>query len=140
MINRLKELRIEKKLSQKIIAAHLNITQQTYSDYETGRTNPDIDTLILISDILETSIDYLLGREDDLGSINIYPATDPVNSLSGEEQKIIDFIRKNPPRHATEWISLYTELPPYMQESIFAELRGMHLGYKAAKAEKPARK
>ena len=69
MIKRLKELRSEKQLNQKQLAALLNITQQTYSDYETGRTNPDIDTLLQISKILECSIDYLLGNSDDFGNI-----------------------------------------------------------------------
>lgn len=77
---------------KKKIAACLNITQQTYSDYETGRTNPDIDTLILISDILETSIDYLLGREDDLGNITI--KTEKPAPLPQDEQNLLDVYRK----------------------------------------------
>lgn len=92
MITRLKELRNEKGLNQKKIAACLNITQQTYSDYETGRTNPDINTLILISDILETSIDYLLGREDELGNITI--KSDAPAPLPQDEQKLLDIYRK----------------------------------------------
>ena len=134
MIKRLKETRIEKKLSQREIASLLNITQQTYSDYETGRTNPDIATLIKISDILEVSTDYLLERSDDFGVINVYHQTDNVAALSADEQRLIDVLRKNPPHNATDWLGLYTELPLYMQEKIFAELKGMHLGYKAAQA------
>lgn len=135
MIKRLKEIRVEKKINQKEIAALLNITQQTYSDYETGRTNPDIETLIRISNILETSIDYLLGFSDELGVINIYRHTDNINDLSSDEQKIVDAIRKTPPLNATEWVTWYVQLPSYMQESIFAELRGMYLGFKASKAD-----
>ena len=137
---RLKELRVEKGLNQKELASYLNITQQTYSDYETGRTNPDIETLIRISTVFETSIDYLLSREDDLGVIHVYPQTDKLDTLTADEQKLIDRLRKNPPLNATEWIELYSELPRYMQESIFAELRGMHLGFKASKAEKASKK
>ena len=92
MIARLKEVRNEKGLNQKKIAAYLNITQQTYSDYETGRTNPDINTLILISNILETSIDYLLGREDDFGNITIQ--TEKPAPLPQDEQKLLDTYRK----------------------------------------------
>lgn len=94
MITRLKEVRNEKGLNQKKIATCLNITQQTYSDYETGRTNPDIDTLILISDILETSIDYLLGREDDLGNITIH--TEKPAPLPQDEQTLLNNFRKLP--------------------------------------------
>ncbi len=138
--NRIKELRVEKKINQKEIAALLNVTQQTYSDYETGQTNPSYEVLNLIADFFQCSTDYLLGREDDLGVIRIYPQTDKLDALNADEQKIIDFIRKNPPLNATDWIELYAELPRYMQESIFAELRGMHLGFKAAKTKNAAKK
>ena len=77
MIKRLKECRNDKGLSQKEIAKLLNITQQTYSDYETGRTNPDIDTLLSIAAILGCTTDYLLGRTDDFGNVS-------VQSLSSE--------------------------------------------------------
>lgn len=90
MINRLKELRLEKKLTQKEIAIKLNITQQTYSDYETGRTDPDIETLILIGDILETRIDYLLGREDDFGNVHVH-GTAP--QLTADEKELLDIFR-----------------------------------------------
>ncbi len=133
MIKKLKESRLECEYTQKEMAAFLNITQQTYSDYETGRTNPDIDTLTKIADVLNVAIDYLLGRADDFGNITIYKNTENVDTLSPDEQRIIERIRKNPPHNATEWIELYAELPDYMQENIFAELKGMYLGYKATK-------
>ena len=71
MIKRLKELRTEKRLTQNALAQKLNVTQQTYSDYETGKTNPNVETLIALADILECSIDYLVGRADDFGSISV---------------------------------------------------------------------
>jgi len=123
MIARLKEVRNEKGLNQKKIAAYLNITQQTYSDYETGRTNPDINTLILISNILETSIDYLLGREDDFGNITIH--TEKPAPLPQDEQ---------------EFLTMYRALPSYLKDSIFSELKGMYKAYLASKSEKTTRR
>ena len=95
MIQRLKDARLEKGLSQKVFAQKLNITQQTYSDYETGRTNPDIEMLKNIADILETSLDYLLGRSDDFGNINIQQKS-PAPSLSQEEQDLLNDFRSLP--------------------------------------------
>lgn len=122
MIARLKELRNEKGLTQKEIAEYLNITQQTYSDYETGRTNPDIDTLILISVILETSIDYLLGREDDFGNITITTAPAALR-LSEREQNLLDVYRKLDTVNKMH-VSAYAEVRLEEQEkSSFSKVR-----------------
>ena len=135
---RIKEIRVEKKWSQKTLASKIYIAQNTLSQIETNIAKPSIDVLVSLADILEVSIDYLLGREDDFGNVTVYQQTDNVASLSSDEQRIIDYIRKNPPHNATEWMAFYAELPRYMQESIFAELKGMHLGYTVSKATKNA--
>lgn len=67
MLANLKDLRKEFGLSQKQMAEKLSISQQTYSDYEKGKTEPTIDTLIKISELFKVSIEYLLGLEDDFG-------------------------------------------------------------------------
>ena len=56
----LKELRGKK--TQEELAKEWNITQRTYSNYETGKRQPNIDMLIFIADYYHTSIDYLVGR------------------------------------------------------------------------------
>ena len=88
-----------------------------------------------MADFFACSIDYLLGRSDDFGAIAVYPKTDNLSSLTDQEQKIIDVLRKSTPTNASEWITMYAELPRYMQESIFAELKGMYLGYSVSKSK-----
>jgi transcriptional regulator with XRE-family HTH domain len=60
--NRLKELRINKKLTQCEISKLLNIAQNTYSQYERGIREPDINTLIKIADFHSTSVDFIIDR------------------------------------------------------------------------------
>lgn len=93
MIQNLKEARNEKGLSQKDVAKYINLTQQTYSDYETGRTNPDIETLIKIADLLNISVDYLLGRSDDFGAISIKKSSP---AMTAEEQALLNDFRSLP--------------------------------------------
>ncbi|MCL2676043.1 MAG: helix-turn-helix domain-containing protein [Firmicutes bacterium] len=64
MENRLKELRQEKNLAQKQVAALLNMSQTGYSKYETGENDIPTKILIKLSEIHEVSVGYLLGVED----------------------------------------------------------------------------
>lgn len=61
--DRLKTLRKEKKLTQKELAEQIGIKQNSYSDWENGKTEPSFENLINLADLLEVSLDCLLGRE-----------------------------------------------------------------------------
>jgi len=64
MYERIRNLREDKDLTQKEMAAMLSIGQTTYSDYELGKLNIPIPILIKLAAYHNTSIDYLLGRTD----------------------------------------------------------------------------
>ncbi len=85
----LKEMRKEAGYTQTAMAELLHISQQTYSDYENSKTFPDETLLIKIADTLDVSIDYLLGRTDDLGA----PVLGSAPEYSAEEQKLIQDYR-----------------------------------------------
>lgn len=61
---KLKELREENSISQQEIATFLNIRQNTYSQYETGKRQLPIDVLIKLAKFYKTTTDYILGLED----------------------------------------------------------------------------
>ena len=63
-MNRIKQLRTEKGMRQTELAKILKIGQATMSNWETGRSEPDYDALIEMSEIFGTSIDYILGNSD----------------------------------------------------------------------------
>ncbi len=56
-------LRKAKGFSQEYIAEQINVSRQTISNWELGETNPNPEQLLLLSKILETSVDSLLGNE-----------------------------------------------------------------------------
>lgn len=60
-LKRLKDLREDKDLFQKDIATMLNISQQYYSEYETGKRSIPIELLIILSKFYGVSTDYLLN-------------------------------------------------------------------------------
>ncbi len=61
----LRAVREDKDLKQKDIAKILNVSQNTYSQYETGVISLTAEVLIKLSDFYEVSIDYLLDRTDN---------------------------------------------------------------------------
>ena len=60
---RLKELRLRKKLSQRAVARKLNIDNSTLSGYERNIISPSIDMLRSLAVIYNTTSDYILGIE-----------------------------------------------------------------------------
>ncbi len=62
---RLKELRIEKGLTQTQLAKELRVNQRTISNWEVGERQPDLDTLEVIAKYFNVSYDYLLGLTDE---------------------------------------------------------------------------
>jgi transcriptional regulator with XRE-family HTH domain len=59
---RLKALRLEKNITQRVVATYLNITDTAYGFYEQGKNYPNMDVLIKLADYFEVSLDYLVGR------------------------------------------------------------------------------
>ena len=63
-MNRLKELRLERGLLQSDIAKIINKSERTVGFYETGERDMGTETLAILSDFLNVSIDYLLGKSN----------------------------------------------------------------------------
>ena len=57
---RIKEIRIENKLTQKEFGDKLSVSQDTISLWETGKSLPTAEFLILIAKTFKVSVDYIL--------------------------------------------------------------------------------
>ena len=64
MENRIKMLRKEAGISQKKLGDELGVAQTTISAWESGRNEPDYDSIRKMANILCTSPDYLMGYND----------------------------------------------------------------------------
>lgn len=62
MQNRIRDLREDMDMRQSDLARETGIDQRTISNYETGKTSPDAESLIILADFFDVTIDYLLGR------------------------------------------------------------------------------
>ena len=62
---KLKEVRLKFNIRQKDVCDALSIPQNTYSQYENNKREPDNETLSRIADYFHVTTDYLLGRTDE---------------------------------------------------------------------------
>lgn len=61
----LRAIREDRDIKQKEVAEILNVSQNTYSQYETGVISLTAEVLIKLADYYNVSIDYLLDRTDN---------------------------------------------------------------------------
>ena len=60
---RLKDLRIEKNLSQHALALEIHYAQSVVCDWENGKTDPTASAIVAVADYFNVSCDFLLGKE-----------------------------------------------------------------------------
>lgn len=61
---KLQQARKQKRMTQQQVANQLGINRSTYTYYELGKSNPDLERLYRLSRLLEVSADWLLSPED----------------------------------------------------------------------------
>ena len=62
-MNRIRELRKQKKMTQKELAKHLQIADSTLSYWEMGKYEPDFESLKALSRFFLVPIDYIIGED-----------------------------------------------------------------------------
>lgn len=87
-----REILKNEQINQSAFADKLGVSRQCITDYKSGKSVPSVQTLCKMSDLLHVSVDYLLGREDDLGNISISPS--PASELTTEERELVDAFRR----------------------------------------------
>lgn len=61
---RIRELRVERGLSQKEFAEQIGVAQNTVAQYEKGTAKTSLEVIVSLAVILNTTTDYLLGLEN----------------------------------------------------------------------------
>jgi len=82
----LKAVRENNKFSQQKLADLLHVSRSTIAMWETGKSEPNLSHLEKLSDILSISVDELLGKTNEVCSINEIPDFE----LNNRNEKYID--------------------------------------------------
>jgi transcriptional regulator with XRE-family HTH domain len=67
-MNNIRTLRAEQNLSQSELAKQVHVHQTAVSQWESGKTNPDMQQAIVLANFFNVSVDYILGRNAERNS------------------------------------------------------------------------
>lgn len=123
MTNRIRELRKENKLTLKQLGDFLGLAESTISQYETGKREPDIKTMVKLSEYFHVSLDYLMGNVSEpwfyldndriLREINSYGNEEPLVSIRQRLLTAFDQLNDEGQSKAVERVEELTEIPKY---------------------------
>lgn len=87
MKNRIRELRQAKKITMKELGRELGVAESTISQYETGKRQPDNETLLRLGEFFGETVGYILGVEEK-------PAVSINDGLSKRERYLLERFRE----------------------------------------------
>ena len=88
LAKRIKELRLEKNLTQEELGKLINVTKVSICCYENAARVPTLETLLALADVFNVGLDYLLGREETVEVL------EEKTKMSKEEVEFIKEVRK----------------------------------------------
>ena len=86
--DRLKSERNKKKISQRQLGDYIGVSQQTIGSWETGRTQPDQESLKQLAQFFNVSLDYLMGES------NIRNTSTKIDTAIQDDAELADFWNK----------------------------------------------
>ena len=81
---KLRELRIEKGFSMSNLAIKIGVSDAAISNWENGINEPKANYIVKLANIFNVSTDYLLGRENEVGFVEVTP------TLTSDQQELLD--------------------------------------------------
>lgn len=90
----MREYRLAARMAAKQLGSMLHLRESSITMYETGKREPSPDTLVMIADILGTTVDALLGRQTEPEE-NKKPAAEN-HELSESERELIRLLEHVP--------------------------------------------
>ena len=91
-MNVFKEARKRKGLSQKELGEIIHVSQGSISQWEIGKTTPDLKTIVRLANLYGTTTDYLLGRTDN--PLSMIPGDTPYVECTPYERLLLESYRK----------------------------------------------
>ena len=99
--DKIKNARTIKKLTQEQVAEDLNVSRQTISNWENGKSLPDIVSIIRMSELYDLSLDELLK-----GDATLLNKIERDMKVAKAENNVIKFVRKRSDTYLTDMLQV----------------------------------
>lgn len=100
---KLKQLRVQKNISQVELAKYLGVVRSTICQYEKGNRIPDTETLIKLADYFNVSVDCLLGHNEITPEEQAAGATETIKkSITPIEDEMLYLFREIGRKHGEQ--------------------------------------
>jgi len=90
--SRIKQLRKAQKMTQEDLGKVLGVTKASISGYENETREPDIKTLLKLSDYFQVTVDYLLAKNPELNGDWPTQSSFEAELTADEKRQLKDFI------------------------------------------------
>jgi len=101
--NRIKDLRDENNMTQIRLSIELGVSQETISAYEIGKHYPSVKSLMRMSELFNTSMDYIMGMS-------------PIRNT---------LLEKGLPDDDVRFLQLYRKLDRLKKEKAYSYMQGL---------------
>jgi len=109
---RIRTHRENRGLTQSDIARALEITPQAVSKWERGENAPDISQLVPLAEMLDVSVDWLLGRRAAAGELSYEKAGVSIDAATAAKVQMAEILATQDPRVLTPFWSFASALEP----------------------------
>ena len=101
-MERLRELRLKRGMTQKYVALTLGVKGPSVSNWESGKTTPTTENVAALAKLYNVSVDYLLGRDEE----------QPKSMEDSERQRYVSKLIEYTPAQLKELTDLAARLWP----------------------------
>ncbi len=99
----IRQIRTEKGYTLQYVEEQVGIAKGNLSRYERNLNFPSIEICVNLANFFGCSLDYLIGREDDFGNVNVIVKND-AQPLTEKETKLLELFRKIPTLYQSQVI------------------------------------
>ena len=103
MPNRIREVRKLNGMTMKQLGAEIGVAESTVSQYETGKREPDNETLLRIGELFNVTVGYLLGAEEQKEN----PTSQKTGEVDDVTMELLDIIQNGTNEDRQDLLEMY---------------------------------